>query len=187
MRMPRPRVSDPQSREEFSVKQMSPGRDHRKVRKSSARRSFPLPLPLLLAPSAPLGEGQGPQSGQSDLLVTRDTAAIRANLVPPDRRIDLSQLLLLLLNHREGETSLGRRAPPVRSWRVSRLELLLPLGQRPANLRQELLPSVRQEGQQLRVSGLRLPSLHASHRHRSPVPTDPGSRPARCSRRASPV
>src|SRR3970040_598173 len=142
MKKPRPRVSDPQSREEFSVKQMSPGRDHREVRKSSACRSFLLLLPLLLAPSAPLREGQGPQSGQSDLLVARDTAAIRAHLVPPDRRIDLSQLLLLLLHHPAGEASLGPRAPPVRSWRLPRLDLLLPLGQRPANLRQELLPPV---------------------------------------------
>lgn len=142
--------------------------DHRDGTKPSARRSFPLLLPLLLTSSAPLGEGQGPQSGQSDLLATRAAAAIRAGLVPPDRRIDLGQELLLLLNHREGETSLWRRAPSVRAWRVPRLELLLPLGQRPANPGDQRLAPLSKKAQELRSSGMAIPSALTCHAEPSP-------------------
>jgi hypothetical protein len=44
------------------------------------------------------------------------------------------------------------------------VELLLPLGQRPANLRQEFLPPVRQEDQQLRFPGFTFPLAFTCHR-----------------------
>ena len=106
-------------------------------------------LPILLALRASLGERQGPQAREGDLVAAADAPTVGAGLVPPDRRIDLLQELFLLLDYRQVEASLGRRAPPVGTGRVACLGLLLPLGQRPTNPSDQCLPPFYKKCQDL--------------------------------------
>src|SRR5574337_572667 len=126
------------------------------VRRLSLRlnRHSPLLLPLFLAGCAALGEGQGLQAGEGDLLAAADAAAVGPGLGALDGRVDLLELLLLLRHHGQADVTLRGRRPAVGTRRVPHLGLLLPLAERLADPCGNPLTPFSQQREKLCASSL---------------------------------
>ncbi len=108
-------------------------------------------LPLLLAACATLGEGQGLQAGEGDLLAAADAAAVGPGLVALNGHLDLLEHLLLLRYHGQADITLRGCPPAVRTRRVPHLGLLPPLSERATDLGGKSLTPFSQQPQELRA------------------------------------